>query len=208
MLARFQRGLEHLYRIDTKVCVDDFLIDESARDQIGVSRRPREQLLLHEDEEGLDVGLFVDERTIGNLVRNDPSNYLGDHNLQDFLHVVEGVSHFVYVIWRAGAGRSVSPLELELQAEIDKFISCILMTSADVDFGRVRQRLFFEFEYESDLDVHERDRYRAANENAIRYSERLERRYLRVGRLNDMLAELRRFYRMSLGTKLDFIRSA
>ena len=46
MLGRVQRGLEALYRVDTGVAVDDFVIDEVARNAIGPERRPREQLLV------------------------------------------------------------------------------------------------------------------------------------------------------------------
>ncbi|MEM9493575.1 MAG: hypothetical protein AAGC55_30785, partial [Myxococcota bacterium] len=65
--------------------------------------------------------------------------------------------------------------------------------------------LFEQFEFHDDLEPHERDRYRAANHNARRYSASLDRRYVRGQRIADMLGELRRFYRMSLRGKLDFI---
>ena len=208
MLHRFQRGLEQLYRIETNVSIEDFVIDETERDSIGVSRRPREQLLLREYEGELDVGLFVNQDTLDNLTENDPTEHLGDHNFQDFVLAVEGVSHFVYAVWRAGANRPVSALELELQAEIDKYVSCIFTAAAEADPSRIRQRLFVEFDFAEDLDVHERSRYRVANENAGSYSESLEHRFVRSGRIGDMLSELRRFYRMSLGAKLDFIRQA
>ena len=90
MLRRVQRGLEELYRIDTTPEVDDFVIDESVREQIGVTRRPREQLLLHEDGGELSVGLFIDRDALANLASDDPTRRLHDGNLSDFLLVVEG----------------------------------------------------------------------------------------------------------------------
>ena len=53
MLTRLQKGLETLYRIDTRVSVDDFVIDDEARQRLGVRRAPREQLFI--DEAGDDV---------------------------------------------------------------------------------------------------------------------------------------------------------
>jgi hypothetical protein len=170
VLVRLQRGLESLYRIDTRASVEDFVIDAQARHRLGLGRAPREQLLLLEVGDVVEVGLFVDERSLANLQRHDPTRRLDDANLQDFLLAIEGVSHFVYLVWRARADRPVSALELELHEE--------------------------------------RDRYLAANANARRYSASLEQRYVGPRRIGDMLAELRRFYRMSLGAKLDFIRSA
>lgn len=209
MLARLQRGLEGLYRIDTAVRVDDFIIGADERARFGVARLPREQLLLFQEQDTLEVGLFVDQRCLANLEANDPAHRLDEGNIGDFLLAVEGVSHFVYVVWRARAGRTLSALELELQAEIDKYVICVLIASAGRRHSSVlRQRLFRAFELEGDLDGDERDRYLAANENASRYSASLERRFVSSRSIGDMLSELRRFYRMSLAGKLDFINSA
>lgn len=209
MLARLQRGLEHMYRIETRARVGDFVIDADMRERMGLTRLPREQLLLAETDGELEIGLFVDERALDNLERRDPSRRLDDANFGDFLLAVEGVSHFVYLVWRARADQPVSALELELQAEVDKYVTCLLTRGADPDDSdTLRRRLFEQFEYADDLDSEERDRYRAANSNAARYSASLEQRFVRRRRIADMLAELRRFYRMSLSAKLDFIGQA
>ena len=210
MLNRLQRGIERLYRIDTNVHVDDFVIDAAVRDEAGVNRSSREQLLLAEVDGALEIGLFVDESALANLTRNDPTRRLDDDNLGDFLLAVEGVSHFVYTVWRARSDQSVSAFELELQAEIDKYVTCLLVMSNSDNKGSfgLRRRLFEQFEREPDLDADERDRYRAANANASRYSASLERRFVAQRRIADMLQELRRVYRMSLAAKLDFIGQA
>lgn len=209
MLSRLQRGLETLYRIDTRVNVDDFVIDDDTRQRLGVQRAPREQLFIDDSEGEVGIGLFVDSGSLANLAQNDPSDGLHAGNMQDFLFAVEGVSHFVYVVWCAAADRPVSALELELQAEIDKYVTCLLTEQGDAAYSRqLRNRLFREFEYEPDLDAEELDRYRVANTNADAYSESLHERFVSQRRIGDMLRELRRFYRMSLAAKLDFIRSA
>lgn len=209
MLARLQRGLEALYRIDTNVRVDDFVIDDDARRQLGAKRAPREQLFIDESTDEIGIGLFVDSSSLKNLEQNDPTDGLHPGNMQDFLFAVEGVSHFVYLVWRAGADRQVSALELELQAEVDKYVTCLLSGKGDASHSdRLRKRLFRDFDYEPDLDPEERDRYKVANSNADAYSRSLEKRFVRQRRTCDMLGELRRFYRMSLAAKLDFIRSA
>lgn len=209
MLSRLQRGLERLYRIDTRLAVEDFVVDEDTRAAAGVARSPREQLLLSEDEDGMSLGLFVDPEVLEGLAAAGDARDAIRHRLGDFLLAVEGVSHFVYLSWRAQAEQSVSALELELQAEVDKYVTCLL--SAD-DLGRasprLRRRLYEEVEYLEDLDAAERDRYRIANDSAHRYSGSLETRYLRSRRLADMLGELRRFYRLPLAGKLEHIRRA
>ena len=207
MLARLQRGLEHMYRIETEVSVDDFVIGDQARRELGVGRAPREQFLVSEEDGEVSLGLFVDQRALSNLERHDPIRRLDDRNLGDFLLAVEGVSHFVYLTWRAQHDHRVSALELELQAEVDKYVTCLLCGHPDRS-AELRRRLFEEFSFEPDLDDEERARYRTANSNAQRYSASLERRFVQPGRIADMLGELRRFYRLPLDGKLDHIRAA
>jgi hypothetical protein len=66
--------------------------------------------------------------------------------------------------------------------------------------------LFGDVEFADDLDDEESVRYRVANENAHRYSESLHRRYVQSRRIDGMLRELRRFYRLTLADKLAWIR--
>lgn len=135
VLSRLQRGLETLYRVDTQLDVEAFMVDEAAREtalagadgQAGTARRPREQLLVEQDRGELRLALFVDADALHNLRKNDPAHGLRTSNLGDFLLAIEGVSHFVYVAVCAAEDRSVSALELELQAEVDKFVTCVLM---------------------------------------------------------------------------------
>ena len=209
MLHKLQRGLETLYRIETDTCVSDFLIDAETRERLGVVRSPREQLLVTEDAEGLSVGLFVDDAALSNLERHDPGRHLDDRNLGDFLLAVEGVSHFVYVCWRATHDTRVSALELELQAEVDKYVTCLLCGEGGARrSAELRRRLFDDVSFEDDLDDDERRRYQVANANALRYSASLERRFVRTARIAAMLDELRRFYRLPLDGKLEHCRAA
>jgi hypothetical protein len=202
ILSRLQLGLEDLYRVRTDLQVDAFVIDEEQRRMVGVARAPREQLLVREEDGELGLALFVDDAALANLERNDPALGLDDANFADFCVALEGVSHFVYVALCAAGHRRVSALELELQAEVDKFVCCVLLQGRDVD---LRSRLFDDVRFHDDLDADERDRYRAANAEAARYAEGLERRFVRQDRVHDMLSELRRFYRMGLDDKRGLI---
>jgi hypothetical protein len=209
VLARVQRGLETLYRVDTGVAVDDFVIDEAMRDVLAPDRRPREQLLVSEAVGEMSIALFVDPEAIANLVRHDPGRRLDDRNLGDFLLAIEGVSHFIYAVCCARAERPITQLELELQAEVDKYVTCLLVTDPEVGVSaQLRERLFGEPCYEPDLDGDERARYRAANDNAHRYATWLESAFVVRRRIPEMLGELRRFYRMGLAAKLSTIATA
>ena len=171
-------------------------------------------------ESELRLGLFLDERVVSNLERNDPGRRLDGANFEDFCLAVEGVSHFIYVAICAAADRSVSALELELQAEVDKFACCFLVSSGD--FGEestspggagaasgaaqeLTARLYGKVSFAADLDAEEQARYRVANVEARRYTATLSRTFLARDRVSEMLNELRRFYRLGLDGKLGHI---
>ena len=205
ILTRLQLGLEALYRVETCLDVEAFVINEEQRQSSGVARAPREQLLVRESNDELSMALFVDARAIENLERHDPAGGLHAANFNDFCLAVEGVSHFIYLALCAAVERRVSQLELELQAEVDKFACCVLMQP---DAGDLRRRLFQEVSFAGDLAPGERERYRTANDEADRYAGALERQFVAPDRLGDMLGDLRRFYRLSLRDKLSHIARA
>ena len=203
-LARVQRGLETLYRVDTGVDIHEFLVGEDVRDAVVSARRPREQLLVCEDGGEMALALFLDDGVLANLRHG-----LDDRNFGDFILAVEGVSHFIYTICCARAERPVSQLELELQAEVDKYVTCLLATAPETGVSStLRRRLFGDAEYEPDLDDEEHDRYHAANDNAQRYTAWLEDQFVTRRKIPEMLSELRRFYRQGLAAKLSTIARA
>jgi hypothetical protein len=217
VLCRVQRGLELLYRIETHLDVRHYIVSEQERCASlrggtlpGTERRPREQLLVSELDGELSLGLYLDAQALANLERHDPHAGLGQHNFGDFCLAVEGVSHFIYVAQCAAADRTVTALELELQAEVDKYVSCVLLDDeAHLRARALRALLFDDVHYANDLGPVERSRYQTANREARQYAGALERRYLRAGgggsEVNGMLSELRHFYRLPLEAKLGHI---
>jgi hypothetical protein len=198
MLDRLQLGLERLYRIETELDVAHFLMPFP-----GVQTR-REQLLVAEEEGELSIGLCLDDEVLKALEHGEVDHHMRE-NLEPFLLAVEGVSHFVCVAWNARRDRKITALELELQAEVDKYVTCLL-SMAPANSERLRQRLFVDVEFEADLSAEESDRYRLANQAAYRYAGTLEERFVKTGRIVEMLPELRRFYRLPLDGKLALAR--
>ena len=216
-LSPFQQRLEYIYGISTEHDVDDFLItDRGLAEQLEGSTDTRvadEKLLLREQDDGIDLSLFLDSGLVDRLARDNPTDSLHDGNLADFCTALEGVSHFVHLVWRALESRVTSHLELELQAEVDKFISSVNLLgqqgqkSAPPDLHR---RLFEQVSFANDLNETERQRYEEANRFAARYCRHLETRYLhpysvdRTGLRN----ELRNFYQLELRDKIARIERA
>ena len=207
VLRALQGGLESMYRVETDLDVCDFLVDGDERAALRVERAPREQLLIKQADGALELGLFVDERTLANLERRDPRRRLDERNLQDFLYAVEGVSHFVYVVHRARVDRPVSAVELELQAEVDKYLVALLVTWSQTGEPPedLRRRLFTHVRFAGDLSPEERERYELANQAANDYAASLEQRFVSRRALDALLGEARRFYRKGLAEKLEHI---
>ena len=212
MLAQFQRQLERIYEIEIPHSVDDFLFTDpevlknlQGHDEFDESV-VEERLLVVQDGDHVDVALYVDSEVVNRLTQDDPGSCLHDGNLADYCTAMEGVSHFLYLIWNAGYERGVSRMELEMQAEIDKYVSTAVLFGQQAS-GRVpsslHRWLFENPEFDSSLDRVSMERYRDANYYASIYCARLEKRYLRrdgqVGLFND----LRRLYRLTNRAKIN-----
>jgi hypothetical protein len=202
-----QGRLESLYRIESGLDVCDFLVGGEERSALRPERAPKEQLLIKQGGDQLELGLFLDERTLANLEERDPRRRLDERNLQDFLYAVEGVSHFVYLVWRARRERPVSAVELELQAEVDKYLVALFVwwNQAGEPPEGLRTRLFGQVRFAGDLSPEERERYELANSAADEYARTLEARFVKERAFSPLLAEIRIFYRKGLAEKLSHI---
>ena len=212
LLHNMQTDLAALYEAPVEHVVTDFLITDArlARElePDGPERSNTERLLLRESDDGLDISLFIDGRVLATLHRNDPYTCLDAANLNDFLVALEGISHFNYVIWNALRGRPVSQLELELQAEVDKYVTALARLDEQgeaTDAAAVHDTLFDAVKFDDKVDEVSAQRYRAANHYAGKYCRKLSRRYPAHHRMSMFLNELRRFYRLPQNRKIDYI---
>jgi hypothetical protein len=114
------------------------------------------------------------------------------------------VSHFVYLADRARVDRATTQLELELQAEVDKFVllAAWLGEPSVQATATLRKRLYEDVIYAHEAESERGQRYRLANERAHTFVRRLERDYVEERRWPEMQAELRRFYRLGQSDKL------
>jgi hypothetical protein len=168
-----------------------------------------EQVLLADSDTGAELSVYIDAEVMARLSRHDPLRNLCDANLQDLCTAVEGVSHFQYLVWSIGHQRQVSLLELELQAEVDKYAVavCLLRQQGSCDLPRgLRRRLFEEVGFVGGLATGIRERYVEANRHAAQFCGQLERRFLdrRRFRPEAWLRTLREFYRYPHHQKLRF----
>jgi hypothetical protein len=186
-----QEALERLYWLDRVADVGDYLKEAEAGE--------REALLLREANDGaLEMTLRLPALE-------------GEAGLDVLCQIIEGVSHFVYVVERARVHREATQLEMELQAEVDKWVvlAASLRGSLDVDRSAdLRARLYERVSFEHDEASEEGQRYRLANDAAHRFVRRMERDYVGRARFGEMRVELRRFFHEGQEEKLRLGRAA
>ncbi len=205
LLSRLQATLEGLYRIDGPPEVDQFRVGPGEVVELFGEKPAREALLVAHDGEHTDVGLYVDD-----TIAESAARFL-DHDgvdLDAFCAALEGVSHFVYFMYCGLAqARPVSLVELELQAEVDKYLLLRLYCSRLEVVEALEQRLFVQFRLDEELTPEAAARYRLANGEARRYARWLGRR-IGEGATVRALEDARALYRKPLADKLEHIARA
>jgi hypothetical protein len=184
LAGRVQSALERLYHLDRAADVDGFVALAGDGE--------RETLFLRESEDGeLEMAL--------RLPRLEEAS-----SLDAICQIIEGVSHFVYVAERAARNRETTQLELELQAEVDKYVVLAASMPAfdEQASQRLREELFERVSFVHDEESEQGERYRVANRCARRFVTRIERDYVARARFGEMHGELRRFFHMGQGEKL------
>jgi hypothetical protein len=190
-IGTLQERLEQHYDLALSARVADYVFTEATtrRALLGSGPTSREQLLIAECEGSLAISLFLDP----DLLRD------AEQSIDAQAAIVEGVSHFVYVVWRAERDSACTQLELELQAEVDKFL---LLAPGFDDPLSAFEALFERIRLQPQLGLVERDRYLAANRAAACVCRSLLAQF--DGRFQHPQAQawLRRFYRMPAQDKL------
>lgn len=215
-LRPLQNDLENIYELDAGHNVDDFIITDKALAQsLDQGRSATEKLLVRQDETGenVDIALYFDSELIERLAQDNPKAQLHDGNLNDFCVALEGISHFLCLIFNCQRQRPVTRLELELQAEIDKFVMAVGLFGHQLAGSfprRLHYALFENFRLLEDLNSVERTRYREANRYAGKYCYGLQSRFVarQSAKADGILNELRQFYRLPLQEKLRHIEQA
>lgn len=206
LMLEVQRRLENVYALPPQEPVTSFLVaSEEASELPGARSRV---LVTQPAADEIELGVVFEPELLRRLAADDPRTGLHGGNLGALCTLTEEVSHFVYLAFCAGAGRSVTQLELELQAEVDKFLTAAFLLSLQREGAvsrHLRDALFRRYTLAEGLSTDEAERYHVASALAFRYCGFLERAFLRPARLPDLLREARRFYRLGQREKLEKI---
>jgi len=212
MLNALQQQLSDIYHLGQGYDVRDYLITDptlaKALGQGAVLGDSEETLLMMQDGGELSLSLFLDAEMLGRLESGNPLDELRADMLDDLWKVMEGISHFNCVVWKAMQDRTVTLLELELQGEIDKYVGTMLLAMDQSDktlLHNLHGWLFDNVRYHDELDDEQRDRYQSANDYAARYCYGLRQQL--IDEDEGALAKLRHFYRLQLSDKISHIHS-
>ena len=211
LLAPLQELLTGLYDVPLDYAVADFLITDRALLPAHCRENPaEEQVLVQEDDDGTALAVFLDPALLSRLAVRSPLQSLEPDNLADAWTVLEGISHFQYLAHHARHDRGVSVLELELQAEVDKYaVSGHLFLAQTGRLPRELVRWLFEHSRVDPARAGDRvGLYQEASRRAADFCQVLDR----VWRADQPypalapLSALRRFYRRTPHGKHDFTR--
>lgn len=172
-----QSSIERFYGISRVADVSDFITHGAGR----------EQLIVREADDGA-VELRLELPRI-------------DDDLDGVCQIIEGVSHFVYVARRASQDRKATALELEIQAEVDKYVVLAGdLETLDVSrSARLRNRLYERVTFNNAMLE---ERYRIANDTALRFTRRLEKTHVAERRYSALRNELHAFFASGQEDKL------
>ncbi len=201
MLRLIQSHLESIYRIEAPD-VRDFQIDaDQLVEVMGEDLRDADEwVLVREQEDGLDLAVFVSDEHLNALAAAGDLQLAARDAFPAFCAATEGVSHFLMLIERMRRAEPVSLLELEIQAEVDKFVSARLHLPHWSDV--LWRRLFEDAELAQGLDDAELARYQEAGRLAGGFCASLDA----APHVDGLLRILRGFWRDSGAKRLDTMR--
>jgi hypothetical protein len=205
LLEDVQRRIEAVYGLEPQEPVAEYVIPP---EEAGAYPGDGSRTLVKQDGDELRVAVVLEESVTRRLGEADPRVRLDGHNLDPFATLTEEVSHFVYLMFCARAERSITQLELELQGEVDKYLTALAFLSLQTEGAAspgLREALFRRYRLAHHVTPERAERYHAASRLADRYCGWLEKHYVRRGRSTELTREARRFYRLGQGEKLERI---
>ncbi len=173
------RFLCDLYALGLELDGSDFLVSADLARDLLPAPAPRSGVLAIEEGGEMQLGIFLDPEDCENPFA-----------------LAEEASHLVCLAWHAHHDRPISPLLLELQGEIDRFLF-FCHDSGELDFA-----CFAEGQRADWLPRDLESRYDEARLRARRYCRALVARFAARRDTRGLAAELRRFYRASPSRKL------
>ena len=212
MLSELQQRLSNINGVDPGHDIADFVVTDRALAMAlsngALLSNSNETLLVAEEEDGVSLSVFLDRSTLSRVIDADPLTELQPELLEDLWAVLEGISHFNYLVASARCERPVTLLELELQAEVDKYAAtlALLLAQGETDLpSQLHSWLFERVTFRDDLDADQLQRYQTANDYAGRFCHQLRDDFMTGSERAHV--ELRKFSRQSQQGKISHVHA-
>jgi hypothetical protein len=162
--------------------------------------------LVRETNGGLRVCVYYPDALITCLELHPPQRGLDVENVDAFSTLVEELDHLLCIAERAHERRAIRLFELELHANVSKYLVLIRFLVGSKNKAEPRQRAWLRYHLFHKRDWREedsqvRDRYRDAAQWAVRLIDAVEK--LEAA---DRIDTLRSFHRAGTSDKLEMIR--
>lgn len=215
LVMTVQQQFQSIYQLPQDLSIEDYLINQETLEAVKEEQcdllstaHHRGFMLLFTEGDELNVGIYLHNHLIENLRKHNPLQGIHEKNIGDFCIMIEEVSHFLYTTWKARHDIKITRLEIELQAEVDKFVLCSLYCAQHPDSTYrlpLMELLFEDYHFEKNLSEESRQRYHTASRLARHYCHFLDRNYIKDNHLPQMIKEIRQFYRFSQTDKISHI---
>lgn len=172
----------------------------------------QETVFICQSEDTLEFTVYLDHDVLSTASDNTQTDSAGQlhaydqGSLDSLCTVVEGVSHAVCLLWHAHHDRQLRALDLELQAEVDKYMLLMACNPDEDSRSRLHRQLFDNACFTAPVDSEPYQRYKAASDCAASYCEWLMQAFPGPADQQGLSHELARFYRLSGNAKFDYIR--
>jgi hypothetical protein len=192
-LIRLQQQIESIYQLEPTPPIVPFVRIEQGD--------AREHLIVRQSADSLELIVVLPQASVEALMAHG-----GIEDMDAYLGAIEGISHFIHLAERVRTRLPTTLLELELQAEVDKFA---ILTDGPADLPAtelqsLHRRLYEDVRYLHASATERGQRYRLANGLAAKLWSHL----INEGHGAANRGILRRFYRASQAEKIRMVRAA
>lgn len=226
LVDRLQTGLQDQYDLAIPYQVDQFVSHDARfarhmtstetlpgnRSASDAPERLEETVFIRQSDDTLEFTVYLDHEVLNTASAHTHTDDSGRvhayeaHSLDQICTVVEGVSHAVCLLWHAHHDRQLRALDLELQAEVDKYMILMDCSPDDASRSRLHSQLFDKARITAPVDSALHERYKAASDFAATYCEWLSQTFPGPAERQNLNHELSRFYRLSGSAKFERIR--
>jgi len=127
MLSSILRHIDRIYDLELDVDIHDFLVNRDTCARLGHDAERASVLVRqHDDRDEIELGVYIGEPELEALSKIDLTSRIRAESFELLVTAIEEVSHFAYLLFSASREKRVTQLELELQAEVDKFVTATL----------------------------------------------------------------------------------